>query len=732
MSGIIGNLLKQYEDQEFVIRLKARFIAQCYIVELAVILVAILYTGYANLHNPIYEFKLHFLILGVLTGGFALSILGLVILVRGYYTISANLLILIGFATVWTVIFTDQTHVVARLDTIVFVIGLLCMMPIVILERPYGMVFYAGINILVLYGFMFLMRDDLNLPYASFISYLADNTVTILVVATISYQISVINRRALEQVERDIVVRKRAEAAREEALQRYQALFKSKTTLVFVTDDQGRFVEANDLALDLFGYDKKELRRLDYFQLLHPDQDPEQIAMTVLEILETGAQVEPLEIKLRSKNGKTIYVQTGGVLIPGKNEIIGVARDITDQKTAEEVRKKLEAQLIQAQKMEAIGQLAGGIAHDFNNILVPILSYSQLGMRMLSADDKLYTYLEIIYEAAQRAANLTRQILAFSRKQVLDMRVLNLNVVVQDFTEMLQRLIGENIVLETILAPSLHQVIGDRGQLEQVLLNLAVNARDAMPSGGTLTLETANVALDAAYVAQHAEVQSPGPYVMLAVSDTGHGMDATTQQQIFDPFFTTKPRGKGTGLGLATVFGIIKQHQGSIHVYSEVDKGTIFKIYLPQAEGTVETLDTTAAAAVNFHGTETVLVFEDDVAVRNLVVETLTTHGYQVIEAQNIRDGLQRMAAHKEPIHLLLTDVVMPEMNGRELCQNVAAIHPDVKALYMSGYTNNIIAHHGVLDKGVNFLQKPFTVHSLLEKVREVLDLPNTANCIQS
>ena len=211
------------------------------------------------------------------------------------------------------------------------------MMPIVILERPYGMVFYAGINILVLYGFMFLMRDDLNLPYASFISYLADNTVTILVVATISYQISVINRRALEQVERDIVVRKRAEAAREEALQRYQALFKSKTTLVFVTDDQGRFVEANDLALDLFGYDKKELRRLDYFQLHHPDQDPEQLAMTVLEILETGAQVEPLEIKLRSKNGKTIYVQTGGVLIPGKNEIIWVARDITDQKTAEEV-----------------------------------------------------------------------------------------------------------------------------------------------------------------------------------------------------------------------------------------------------------------------------------------------------------------------------------------------------------------------------------------------------------
>ncbi len=348
MSGIISNLLKRYDDREFVIWLKARFIAKCYIVELVVILAAILYTGYANLHNPIYGFKPNFQTLGVLTSGFALSIFGLVIFVRGYYTISSNLLMIIGFATVWAIIFTEQTHVVSRLDTIVFVVGLLSMMPIVILKRPYGMVFYAGINILILYGFMFLMHDELNLPYASFISYLADNTVTILAVATISYQIFMINRRALEKAERDIAVRKRAEAAEEEALQRYQALFKSKTTLVFVMDDQGHFIEANDLVLDLFGYDKEELRRLNYFQLLHPDQDPEPITMTVLEILETGAQAEPLEIKLKSKNGKMVYVQSGGTLIPGKNEIIGVARDITDQKSAEEVRKKLEGQLVRA------------------------------------------------------------------------------------------------------------------------------------------------------------------------------------------------------------------------------------------------------------------------------------------------------------------------------------------------------------------------------------------------
>ncbi|MEP7189445.1 MAG: ATP-binding protein, partial [Roseiflexaceae bacterium] len=389
--------------------------------------------------------------------------------------------------------------------------------------------------------------------------------------------------------------------------------------------------------------------------------------------------------------------------------------DITDQ-------RKLEEQFLQSQKMEAIGRLAGGIAHDFNNILVPIIGYTELGMMELSPDDKVYADLQRVREAAERAADLTRQILAFSRKQVLEMRTIDLNALVMDFQRMMQRLIGEDIEVHTFLDPALYQVKADKGQIEQVLLNLVVNARDAMLQGGKLTLETDNVYLDDAYLTKYADAQASGHYVMLAVSDTGQGMDAETQQHIFEPFFTTKEQGKGTGLGLATVFGIVKQHGGNMWVYSELGKGTTFKMYLPQAEKTMPFAPGERTTPASVHGTETVLVVEDEDMVRELVGETLEAHGYKVIEAPGPEAGLQIAAGYQDIIHLLLTDVIMPEMNGRELYQKLAAIRSDIKVLYMSGYMDHAIVHHGILDEGVNFLQKPFTVQSLTRKVRQVLN----------
>lgn len=384
-------------------------------------------------------------------------------------------------------------------------------------------------------------------------------------------------------------------------------------------------------------------------------------------------------------------------------------------------RERLEERLRQAQKLEAIGSLAGGIAHDFNNLLVPILGYVELSLLDLAPESRLYANLAQVRKAAEQAANLTRQILAFSRQQVLELSILDLNVIVEEFKKMIQRLIGEDIELRTILTAAPYPVKADKGQIEQVLMNLAVNSRDAMPEGGRLTIETANVLLDEAYVQKYASDLPPGPYVMLAVSDTGQGMDAETQKRIFDPFFTTKESGKGTGLGLATVFGIVKQHQGSIWVYSEPGRGTTFKIYLPQAKNTAQPATTPPPIDGSLtSGTETVLVVEDEGLVRRLVCETLAAHGYDVVEASSPAACL-RLAADKAQIHMLLTDVILPEMNGRELYQKLVAIHPGSKVLYMSGYTNNVIVHHGILEEDIAFLQKPFTVLNLTRKVREVL-----------
>ena len=390
-----------------------------------------------------------------------------------------------------------------------------------------------------------------------------------------------------------------------------------------------------------------------------------------------------------------------------------------ERKEAESALKISEERLQQSQKMEAVGRLAGGIAHDFNNILTAITGYSDLTLRKLPPDSPLRRNIEGIKKAAKRAAELTSRLLAFSRKSVLQLKTVNLNETVSHVDQMLGRLIGEDIQLLTVLEPKLWPTKTDPTQIELALLNLAVNARDAMPSGGKMTIETANVILDENYTQKHTDV-IPGKYVMLAVSDTGHGMDEETQSHIFEPFFTTKQKGKGTGLGLSTVYGIVKQSKGHVSFYTELGKGTTFKVYLPSVQD--ETVITQIPDDDYLTtGWETILLVEDEEAVRESTKEILILCGYNVIEAENGLRALEICAEYKEPIHLVLTDVVMPRMNGSELATRLLSILPHTKILFMSGYTDDAIIHHGVLEEGINFIEKPFTPDSLARKIREVL-----------
>jgi two-component system cell cycle sensor histidine kinase/response regulator CckA len=390
------------------------------------------------------------------------------------------------------------------------------------------------------------------------------------------------------------------------------------------------------------------------------------------------------------------------------------------QRNAEALRKT-EEQLRQSQKMDAIGRLAGGVAHDFNNLLSVILSYSETLLEDIPENDPMRDDVEEIRKAGYRASELTRQLLLFSRRQVSEAKLLDLNEVVAGTDKMLRRLVGADIDFHTIQTPALGQVRADPGGIEQVILNLVVNARDAMPTGGKLTVETCNVVLDEEYARQHVGARA-GPHVMLAVSDTGSGMDTATQSRIFEPFFTTKPKGKGTGLGLSTVFGIVQQHHGSIWVYSERDRGTTFKVYIPQVEKAAQPAAVLPVARPLQRGHETILLVDDDEQVRTAAAAILRKHHYNVIEAQSAGEAVLHAEKHPGEIHLLLSDVVMPQLSGPELAQRVSGLRPGIRVLCMSGYTDDSIVRHGLLDSTITYLQKPLTPQLLTAKVREVLD----------
>lgn len=431
-------------------------------------------------------------------------------------------------------------------------------------------------------------------------------------------------------------------------------------------------------------------------------------------ILITGSLTEEVAVECMKQGAHDYVLKSSLTRLPP-----AVLNALEKAKTDRKLRES-EEQLRMSQKLEAVGQLAGGVAHDFNNLLTVIIGYSDLVLARLSETDNNRSKIEEIKRAAQRASSLTRQLLAFSRKQVLQPTLFNLNDLVADMSRMLQRLIGENIEMRTMFGPEA-PINADQGQLEQVLMNLVVNARDAMPKGGSLTLETSRVEIDDDYARAHLNVKA-GPYVLLAVSDTGTGMDAETQKRIFEPFFTTKEQGKGTGLGLSTVYGIVNQSGGTVWVYSEVGQGTVFKVYLPAAVS--EDLETTGAAEEVLipPGAETILIVEDSAQIRQLACDCLTHCGYKVVAAADGLQALEMVEQSEDRFDLILTDVVMPRLSGRELVERISNLRPLIKVLFMSGYTNDAVVNHGVLDGNTWFIQKPFAFDALARKVREVLD----------
>ncbi|HKS75637.1 MAG TPA: PAS domain S-box protein [Terriglobales bacterium] len=509
---------------------------------------------------------------------------------------------------------------------------------------------------------------------------------------------------------------KRNEDALRRSEARYRSLVQSAVYGIYRSGLDGRFLDVNPALIAMLGYGgAEEVLGLDPRRDVFLDS---QEMMRLMREFERGTRLDSVEVRWKRKDGNAITVRLSGRVVgqPGDPESVVevIAEDVTE-------RRALEEQFRQAQKMEAVGRLAGGVAHDFNNLLMVVSGYTEVLLENTARQDAMYPKIEAIQQAADKATTLTRQLLAFSRKQLLELKVVEVNAIVADIERLLRPLIGENIELSTRLASDLGRTRADAGQIEQVIMNLVVNAKDAMPDGGRITIQTANVRLDDDWRRQYSYI-TPGPYVMLSVSDNGHGMDRETQSRIFEPFFTTKEKGKGTGLGLSTVYGIVKQSGGYVFAESEEGRGTIFRIYLPRVEDAVEPASHASTTKTSLGGTETVLLVEDEESVRQLVRETLSARGYSVLEADDGQKALEIAGRHTGPIDLLVTDVVMPGMSGRELAKQLIAAHPQTKVLYLSGYTEDAIVHQGVLDPGTAFLQKPFTLQVLARKVRDVLN----------
>ncbi|HKV05819.1 MAG TPA: PAS domain S-box protein [Candidatus Acidoferrales bacterium] len=517
-------------------------------------------------------------------------------------------------------------------------------------------------------------------------------------------------------VNRDVTERERASEALRLSEAGFRSVIENAPYGIYRASTSGKLLHANPALQRMLGYESEgELLQKNLAADLYCDSKAHQ---RIVDLLASQKGFKDVEIEWKRKDGELVKARCSGRLVEDQGRQTGsfevFAEDVTE-------KRLLERQLQLAQKMEAIGRLSGGIAHDFNNLLGVIIGYSQVLKQKLGAGSALLEHAEEIEKAGQRAASLTRQLLAFSRQQVLAPAVLNLNSLMADMGKMLPRLIGEDIELVLKLDPGIGRVKADQSQIEQVVMNLAVNARDAMPQGGELVIATADVTLDLAYTRQHPGSRE-GRYVMLSVADTGVGMNAEILTHLFEPFFTTKERGKGTGLGLATVYGVVKQSGGYIWVESELGKGSAFQVYLPRIEEPVSQSAPPVSPAASYCGSETILLVEDADSLRKLAHALLEQNGYRVLEAANGAEALKVVEQQRKRIHLLLTDVIMPGMNGRVLAERLAPMQAGLRVLYMSGYTDSAIADHGVLEAGTFLLHKPFTEETLVRKVREVLD----------
>jgi PAS domain S-box-containing protein len=526
---------------------------------------------------------------------------------------------------------------------------------------------------------------------------------------------------------RDVSRQKQAQQALRESEEFMRQVIDTTPACIFIKDYQGKFLLVNKMMADFHNSTPEEMvgKREQDITSSSDEQvmEVEKFLADDRKVIDSGKPLLIPEEIYTLPNGETVWLQTTKIPLTLKGNprcVLGIAFNISTRKKAQEALRQSEENLIQSQKMEAVGRLAGGIAHDFNNLLTAIIGYSEILKIKESLDEDAEDNVKEILKAAKRAAELIQQLLAFSRKQILRPKVINLNKLVAETESMLRRLIGEDIDIVTRFASDLWNVKADPGQLDQVIMNMVVNARDAMPRGGELTLETENVYLDKSYFSGHIK-GDPGEYVLLSVSDTGRGMSPRTRELIFEPFFTTKE--KGTGLGLATVYGIIKQSGGYIWVNSEEDHGTVFKVYLPRVKKGEKKLLKDGISVAPERGTETIILVEDEDMVRKMIRDSLRLFGYEVLEAGGGKEALEIFDRYKEgEIDLLITDVVMPDMSGRELAIRVLENVPGLNVLYISGYTDETIVHHGVLDEGVSLLQKPFSPHTLAQRVRDILD----------
>ena len=607
----------------------------------------------------------------------------------------------------------DLTH--ERVDTAAALVAALDRHPWDLVIGDYSMPHFSGTAALAM-----LRQRGLDVPYICVSGTITEElAVAAMKAGAHDYVTKGHLKRLLPAIERELrEARARATLRATEAS--FATLVEHAPVGIYRSSPEGRFLSANGALVRMLGYESAaDVLGLDMGRDVYAD--PAERQRLVERDTYSDRQYDNVEATWKRRDGRPLTVQLSVRAVrnaEGQVEYYETfVRDVTDQ-------RRLQQQVLQSQKMEAVGRLAGGIAHDFNNLLTVITSYSDLLLEDLAPDDGKRDDLEQVRKAADGAAALTRQLLAFSRQQVVEPRVVSLNVVVEGLQKILRRVIGEDIDLTTTLAPDLGPVRADVGQLEQVLMNLAVNARDAMPTGGRLTVETANVEHDPEF-ARDREAAAVRRFAMLAVTDTGCGMDEATKARIFEPFFTTKEPGKGTGLGLATVYGIVKQAGGFIWVYSEPGQGTSFKIYLPQVDAPAERA-TAATGTPLPRGTETILLVEDAAAVRAVTKQVLERQGYTVLEASDGEVALRLAQRQRGPIHLLLTDVVMPRVSGRELAEQLTRARPDMKVLYASGYTDDSVVRHGILELGTAYLQKPFSPESLARKVRDVLDAPPT------
>lgn len=730
---ILPRILHRYGGADFVTANKARFVFYFCLLSIVSTVCIICYSSFLQVSNPfskIFNYPVMLIEFSALLIFMAI----LLLLVKGFFAVASNMLIVTALAAVWLVMLKSGTPAVSNLDTIVYVFAILAMTPILVKHKSWALLFYALINVPILWVYMYTRNDTLRLSSMQFYDYLADVSIALMATSIIVWNTFIINRGALNRLERDIGRREKAEIALGKSREDMASLLRFQnemldTAIIWIetTDVNGNVLTWNRAAERISGYSKEEvIGNKKIWEWLYPDESYRgMIYGKTREIVDKGERIENFETRIRRKDGAERIISWYSNYIYGENGniagSIGLGADITERRREQEEKEKLEEQMLQMQKMESIGRLAGGIAHDFNNLLTAILGTAELGLISGDRDFDNRAGFTAIKNAAESASNLTRQLLLFSRKQVLEPKVFELNELISHVADMLVRMIGENINLNIIPAGNLCMIMADPGQLEQILINLAVNARDAMPDGGTITLQTARVSFDSEYCAHHAGVE-PGDYVMLSVSDTGHGIKKEIREHIFEPFYTTKKAGRGTGLGLATVYGAVRQSGGFITFDSEEGHGAVFKVYFPRAldrdapgPGAHETGEFTT-------GNETILLVEDNEYVLDFAVKILTRMGYRVLSSTSGEDALKLSEEFNERIDLMMTDVILTGINGRALAKKMSAMRPDMKVLYTSGYTGELVSMKGAVDEGIHFIGKPYSAFALSQMIRRVLE----------